>query len=143
VSGETRELLARVSSSGQGVFQGKVTLNYLADVDPWLVHLTFEVAGTTYSMDVERHALMYCVTHMAMGGQQIGTNGAPLQIGRIGSQVRFHCTDTETGTWTNFDVDWNEARSFCVKTTELCSTVAEGIAMTNYVNQSLENFPDD
>lgn len=133
----TVEIDAKVTWPDGTRLPGKLALNYLSEVDPWLIHLTFEVAQAKTDIDVERLILAGAVNSLLPAGNWVNTEGAPLRIGRGGAHIRFRHTDINTGSWADFDVDCDKLRTFIAKTEDLCDGWTERTAMNSYIEKAL------
>jgi hypothetical protein len=131
------ELPARVSWPDETHMEGRVTLDYLADVDPWLVHMVFQVAQVREDVDVERMTLIQGAATIVTGPQWMSFAGAPFRIGCAGSYTRFRLTDTDTGSWCDFDVNTLGLRQYLAKTEAKCSQEAERAALSAYIETGL------
>lgn len=132
----TAELDARVSWSNGVALQGLVRLNYLADVDPWLVHATFVVAEVREDYDIERVLIGRAVAGIGLA-QWLGNEGAPVRLGSGSHFIRFRLTDTDSGNHADFDVRRPDIESFIGKTSELVDYPTEKAALAAYVENAL------
>ena len=136
------ELGATVSWQNGVKLQGKIEMDYLADIDPWLIHMTFVVADVQDSIDVERMMLIRGMGS-APKGSWINVVGAPIRMGAGSRFIRFRRTDENTGTWADFDVKRKELQSFLDDTDRLVDLPAEKAALAAYIDKSLGELSNE
>lgn len=134
----TAELDAAVSWPNGVILQGLVKLNYLADVDPWLVHLTFVVADVRDDLEVDRTTLMRTCGPTDLPATWCSApEGSPLRVGFGQNFVRMRVTDPENGAWCDFDVKRKELRRFLSTSIDQADYEAEKAALNRYIEESL------
>lgn len=132
----TAELDAVVSWPNEVRLQGLVKMNYLSDVDPWLVHLTFVVADARDDLEVERLSLMR-IGMVIKTSQWLNVAGAPFRLAVGDSFVRMRLTNQEDGTWVDFDVKRKDMQKFLQGTTDQVDYPSEKAALDAYIEKAL------
>lgn len=136
----TAELDAHARWPNGIVMQGLVKMNYLADVDPWLVHMTFVVAEVRDDFEISRAALMPVVTSGPPALPPNITEGAPFRIAYSEKTVRMRLTDNENGTHVDFDVRRDEMANFLRGTFDKADYDQERAALDAYINEGLDKL---
>jgi hypothetical protein len=133
----TAELDAAVSWPNGVKLQGLVKMNYLANKDPWLVHLTFVVAEARDDLEVERTTLMRAGQQIDAPAKWIGEAGTPFRMGVGSDFVRMRVTDPSSGTWADFDIRRKEMTRFLRQTIDAADYQTERAALDAYINEAL------